>query len=68
MFYLVKSFGSGKRLSIVLRCNSSSKCAMNAGISQNLLSDIVCFGWAKESKIRECEKLKALSTGWEVLK
>ena len=53
---------------MVLRCNSSSKCAMNAGISQNLLSNIVCFGWAKESKIRECEKLKALSTGWEVLK
>ena len=37
LFYLIESFCSGKRLRIVLKHKSSSKCA------KNLLSNIICF-------------------------
>ena len=47
---------------------SSSKRVINAGIAENFLSDVLCFKWAKESENRLCEKLKALSTGWKILK
>ena len=62
VFYLIKSFC--RRLLIILKHKSSSKCAINA---QNFLSNIYCFQWKKQSQIRLCEKLKALFTGWKVL-
>ena len=55
-FYLVELFRIGKRLWIALKHKSSSKCAINAGIPQNFLSDILCFEWAKESWMKLCEK------------
>ena len=48
VFYLIESFRSGKRLLIVLKHKSFSKCATNAGIHQNFLSNIPWFEWAKE--------------------
>ena len=51
-----------------MKDKSSSKRVINAGIAENFLSDVLCFKWAKESENRLCEKLKALSTGWKILK
>ena len=42
-FYLIESCSSGKRLRIVLKHKQSSKCAIDAGIPQNFLSNILCF-------------------------
>ena len=39
-----------------------------AKIPQNFHSDILGFEWVKEGQIRLCNKLKALSTVWKVLK
>ena len=47
-FYLIESCSSGKRLRIVLKHKQSSKCAIDAGIPQNFLSNILCFEWANE--------------------
>ena len=41
LLYLIESLSSGKR--IVLNHKSSSKCAINAGLPQNFLSDIISF-------------------------
>ena len=43
VFYLIESFHSAKRFWIVLEQKSSSKCAINVGVTQNFLSDILCF-------------------------
>ena len=43
VFYLIESFHSAKRFWIVLEHKSSSKCAINVGVTQNFLSDITCF-------------------------
>ena len=62
-FYLVESFCSGKRLWILLKHRSPSKCAINAGIPQNFLPDIVSIEGAKENQVRLCEKMKVIFTG-----
>ena len=67
-FCLTDSFCSGKRLRINLRHRSSANYAIKAGIPQNVLFNILCFEWAKESLIWLGEKLKVLSTDSKVLK
>ena len=43
VFCRIESFRSGKRLLIALKHKSSSKCAINAGIPQKFLSNILYF-------------------------
>ena len=43
VFYLIDSFHSAKRFWINLEHKTSSKCAINVGVTQDFLPDIFCF-------------------------